>query len=228
MRKLYTWILFIGIIFCSSTQKSYSQEIGIIDTYVTADSLAYIYILPDNKFGYISYHGTSPFSYRHNKNLTRGRIDGPSFIMNQQGAGTYKVKKKNISLNFIQNEHNVEKIVFNKVETQKKANNFSIKITIKSFAYEDEFYDNIGIGSYIKSKDGKIDLNSEFENYFSFKVNKNQLPLELTLNGIYSFVINKKCNQEILIYFNDFKRSTADKIENKVFNMNDLIKIEQE
>jgi hypothetical protein len=227
MKKLKFLILVIGILICNISCKSHSIKTHEVKTFITSDSLAFIYLLPKNKFGFISYGGESPFSYKHNKNITKGHIDGPSFIINEHGTGTYSIGNNNVVLEFKKPEHAVENVTNKKIETKRETDSISIKLIMKSYIYDDE-KDTVGYGTWIKSRDGKIDIRTLFENHITFNLNKKQLPLEIIINGNYTLKIKKKYNQEFTIFLNDFKMFTSNAIENKTFEFDKLLKLKTE
>jgi len=210
----------------------YSQEKIELGTYWTDDQLGSITLLENNQFGYTSFHGISPYMTRLKRKkeiLENGKVKkelcGTMFYsINEQGSGTYSIVDNKLKLNFIKPTHPIDSISFRK--TKRKSKSVSIKIIIKSYLYDDPIFDSIGIGTSIKSKDGSIDLNTHFESYIDFEIDKKQLPMEIVINDNYSFIIKKKYSQEIKLFYNDFKMSMTEGIENKVFDFDKIIKEE--
>ncbi len=210
-------ILLLTILLISKT--FYSQETSREKIYFTSDSLSFIHLLPNKKFGFISYKGDSPLSYYNDDNQTKGHIDGPYFIINEFGSGEYSIENKKIQLNFIKPEHSIDSISIK--ETENLTDSIKVKISFKSYMNSGND-DGIGIGSTIKSKDSLININTMFESFTSFAVKKSKLPLRLIINEKYNLGIVSDRNQDITLFVNDFKKFTTDNIENKVFEFNTL------
>jgi len=208
----------------------YSQEKIKLGTYWTEDKLSSITLLKNNQFGYTSFHGTSPFIAKEKRNQeikkngkAKRRFCGTvSYALNEHRSGIYSIVENKLNLNFIKPIHPVDSISFRK--TKRRSKTISIKIVIKSYLYDDPFFDSIGIGTKIQSKDGSIDLNTKFESYIDFDINKKQLPMEITINDKFTFIIKKKYSQEITLFYNDFKRSMTEGIEDKTFDFDKMIK----
>ena len=214
--KLKT-ILLLTILLLS--KNIYSQENNREKIYFTSDSLSFIHLLPNQKFGFISYKGDSPLSYYNDKNQIKGHIDGPYFTINEFGSGEYSIENKKIRLNFIKPKHSIDSISIK--ETEKKTDSIKVKISFKSYV-NSKNDDGIGIGSTIKSKDSLININTMFESFSSFAVKKSKLPLKLIINEKYNLEIISDKNQDITLFVNDFKKFTTVNIENKVFEFNTL------
>jgi len=220
MKNLFlkTYLLFIFI-------NTYGQNKIDTGIYWSEDKLSSITLLKNNQFGYTSFHGTSPYLYkekRKKENYKRKMCGTIHFSVNEQGTGTYSINKNNLLLNFIKTSHAVDSISFKK--TKKQTKEISIKLKIKSYFYRETFDNFIGIGTDIKSKDGTIDLNTQFENYIVFNLNRNQIPMEITINNNYSFIIKKKYSQEITLFYNDFKMMSTGDIDNKIYDLKKLTK----
>lgn len=220
LKTIYTGILILFVF-----NETYSQENNKTKPYFTSDSLSFIYLFPNNKFGYISYQGESPFSYYFDKNKTKGSIDGPYFSLNEKGFGKYTLDKNKLNLKFITPKHPVDSISKKYYRSTKLNDSLSIKIIIKPYYSNTVTYGMIGVGTRITSKDNSINLNTGFESEIEFKIGENQLPLKLFINGKYSLTIDKNKNQIIELYFNRFKRMTTDNIENKTFDFSKLTKM---
>lgn len=215
-------ILILGIIlFCKDL---YSQENIREKIYITADSLSFIHLLPNQKFGYVSYGGTSPLIYT-NRNKGKRVFCGPSFVIDEFGSGKYSIENKKIQLNFIKPIHSIDSISIK--ETENLTDSIKVKISFKSYLNSGND-DGIGIGSTIKSKDSLININTMFENFTSFAVKKTELPLKLIINEKYNLEIVSERNQDITLFVNDFKKFTTDNIENKVFELNTLTELTNE
>lgn len=214
--KLKT-ILLLTILLIS--KNFYSQKKNREKIYFTPDSLSYIHLLPNQKFGFISYIGNSPLSYYNDENQTKGHIDGPYFTINEFGSGEYLIENKKMKLNFIKPIHSIDSISIK--ETENLTDSIKIKISFKSYLNSGKD-DGIGIGSTIKSQDSLININTMFESFTSFSVKKNKLPLKLIINEKYNLEIVSDRNQDIILFVNDFKKFTTDNIENKVFEFNTL------
>jgi hypothetical protein len=214
--KLKT-ILLLTILLIS--KNFYSQENNREKIYFTSDSLSFIHLLPNQKFGYISYKGVSPLSYYNDKNQIKGYIDGPSFTINEFGSGEYSIEKEKIQLNFIKPTHSIDSI--STKETKNLTDSINVKICFKTYLNSGND-DGIGIGSTIKSKDSLININTMFESFTSFAIKKSKLPLKLIINEKYNLEIVRDRNQDITLFVNDFKKFTTDNIENKVFEFNTL------
>jgi hypothetical protein len=214
--KLKT-ILLLTILLIS--KNFYSQENNREKIYFTSDSLSFIHLLPNQKFGFISYKGDSPLSHRNDKNQIKGHIDGPHFTINEFGYGEYSVENKKIQLNFIKPKHPIDSISIK--ETKNLTDFIKVKISFKSYLNSGND-DRIGIGSTIKSKDSLININTMFESFTSFTVKKSKLPLKLIINEKYNLEIVSDRNQDIILFVNDFKKFTTDSIGNKVFEFNTL------
>ncbi|MCK7590755.1 hypothetical protein M0G43_09230 [Subsaxibacter sp. CAU 1640] len=214
--KLKTIVL-LTILLISKT--FYSQENSREKIYFTSDSLQFIHLLPNQKFGFISYKGHSPLSYHNDKNQKKGSIDGPYFTINEFGSGTYLIENKKIQLNFIKPIHSIDSISI--IETNSLTDSINVKLSFKSYSNSGND-DEIGIGSTIKSKNGLININTMFESFASFAVKKSNIPLKLIINEKYNLEIASNNNQDITLFVNDFKKFTTDNIENKVFEFNTL------
>jgi hypothetical protein len=197
----------------------YSQEKNREKIYFATDSLSFIHLLPNQKFGFISYKGDSPLSYYNDKNQIKGHIDGPYFTINEFGSGEYSIENKKIRLNFMKPKHSIDSISIN--ETENITDSIKVKISFKSYV-NSKNDDGIGIGSTIKSKDSLININTMFESFSSFAVKKSKLPLKLIINEKYNLEIISDKNQDITLFVNDFKKFTTVNIENKVFEFNTL------
>lgn len=208
----------------------YSQEKIKLGTYWTEDKLCSITLLNNNQFGYTSFHGTSPFiakekriqEIKKNSKAKRRFCGTVSYVLNEHGSGIYSIVENKLKLNFIKPIHPVDSISFRK--TKRKSKSISIKIVIKSYVYDDPFSGGIGIGTKIQSKDGSIDLNTKFESNIDFDINKKQLPMEITINDKFTFIIKKKYSQEITLFYNGFKRFMTEGIEDKNFDFDNMIK----
>lgn len=214
--KLKT-ILILTILLIS--KNLYSQENNREKIFFTSDSLSFIHLLPNQKFGFISYKGDSPLSYYNDKNQIKGHIDGPYFIINEFGSGEYSIQNKKIQLNFIKPKHPIDSISIK--ETENLTDSIKVKISFKSYV-NFKNNDGIGIGSTIKSKDSLININTMFESFATFGVEKGKLPLKLVINEKYNLEIVSDKNHDITLFVNDFKKFTTDNIENKVFELNTL------
>ncbi len=210
-------ILILTILLMS--KNLYSQENNREKIFFTSDSLSFIHLLPNQKFGFISYKGDSPLSYNNDKNQIKGHIDGPYFIINEFGSGEYSIQNKKIQLNFIKPEHPIDSISIK--ETKNLTDSIKVKISFKSYV-NSKNNDGIGIGSTIKSKDSLININTMFESFATFGVKKAKLPLKLIINEKYNLEIVSDKNHDITLFVNDFKKFTTDNIENKVFELNTL------
>jgi len=214
--KLKT-ILLLTILLIS--KNFYSQEKNREKIYFATDSLSFIHLLPNQKFGFISYKEDSPLSYYNDKSQIKGHIDGPYFTINEFGSGEYSIENKKIRLNFIKPKHSIDSISIK--ETENITDSIKVKISFKSYV-NSKNDDGIGIGSTIKSKDSLININTMFESFSSFAVKKSNLPLKLIINEKYNLEIVSDRNHDITLFVNDFKKFTTDNIENKVFDLNTL------
>ena len=142
--KLKT-ILLLTIL--SISKNFYSQENSREKIYFTSDSLSFIHLLPNQKFGFISYKGDSPLSYYNDENQTKGHMDGPYFTINEFGSGEYSIENKKIQLNFIKPIHSIDSISIK--ETENLTDSIKVKISFKSYLNSGND-DGIGIGSTIK------------------------------------------------------------------------------
>jgi hypothetical protein len=197
----------------------YSQENNREKIYFTSDSLSFIHLLPNKKFGFISYKGDSPLSYKNDKNQIKGHIDGPYFTINEFGSGEYSFDNKKIQLNFIKPTHSIDSISIR--ETKNLTDSINVKISFKSYLNSGKD-DGIGIGSTIKSMDSLIRINTMFDSFTSFSVKKSKLPLKLIINEKYNLEIVSELNQDIILFVNDFKKLTTENIENKEFELKTL------
>ncbi|AUC84830.1 hypothetical protein CW731_05770 [Polaribacter sp. ALD11] len=213
--KLNTFLLF-GILLIFNNL--YSQENNREKIYFTSDNLSFIHLLPNQNFGYTSYKGDSTLIYWNKKKWKRV-FCGPSFIINEFGSGKYSIVANKIQLDFIKPKHSIDSISIN--ETKNITDSIKVKITFKSYV-NSKNNDGIGIGTTIKSKDDFININTMFEDYTSFTINKKKLPLNLTINEKYNLEILSDKNQDITLFVNDFKKFTTENIENKVFEFNTL------
>ena len=212
--KLKT-ILILGIILiCESI---YSQENNREKIYFTSDSLSFIHLLPNQKFGYVSYKGDSPLSYEYDKNQIKGHIDGPYFIINEFGSGEYSVMNNKIQLDFINPKHSIDSIYIK--ETKNITDSIKVKITFKSYLNSKN---NNGIGNTIKSKNNFININTMFDDVASVTISKKSLPLDLLINDKYHLKIISEQNQDIILFVNDFKKFTTVNIENKTLEFDSL------
>ncbi len=220
--KLRT-ILLLTILLISNS--IYSQENNREEIFFTSDSLSFIHLLPNQKFGYVSYKGQSPLTYKHDKNQIKGHIDGPYFTINEFGSGEYSISNNNVQLNFFKPKHSIDSISVKK--TKNSTDSIKLKISFKSYV-NSKNNDGIGIGSTIKSKDDSININTMFDSFTSFTVKKNKLPLKLIVNEKYNLEIVSELDQDITLFVNDFKKFTTDNIENKEFEFNTLTKQKNE
>lgn len=210
-------ILVLGILlFCKSlcSQENIREKI-----YITSDSLSYIHLLPNQKFGYVSYAGTSPLFYNI-RNKGKKVFCGPSFVIHEFGSGKYTITTDKLKLNFTVPENSIDSVLIK--ETMNNTDSIQVKIIFKSYV-ESQNVSGIGIGSSIKSKDNFINLNTMFEDFASFTVDKKRLPMDLIINDKYILKITNKTNQDITLFVNDFKKFKSENIENKIFNFNELI-----
>ena len=208
-------ILLLTILLLSKS--IYSQKNDREKIYFTSDSLSFIHLLPNQKFGFISYKGDSPLSYYNDKNQKKGSIDGPYFVINEFGSGEYSIENEKIKLNFIKPAHSIDSVSIK--ETKNLNDSINVKISFKS--YLNLRNDNgIGIGSTIKSEDSLININTMFESFAIFRVKKSELPLKLLINEKYNLEIINEMNQNITLFVNEFKKIKTDYIENKVFDLN--------
>ena len=208
-------ILFLTILLFSKS--IYSQKNDREKVYFTSDSLSFIHLLPNQKFGFISYKGDSPLSYYNDKNQKKGSIDGPYFVINEFGSGEYSIENEKIKLNFIKPAHSIDSVSI--TETKNLTDSINVKISFKS--YLNLRNDNgIGIGSTIKSEDSLININTMFESFAIFRVKKSELPLKLLINEKYNLEIVNEMDQNITLFVNEFKKIKTDYIENKVFDLN--------
>jgi len=209
-------ILLLGCFLISN--KNFSQNINKEKVYISSDSLSFIHLLPNQKFGYISYKGQSPLSY---KNQKKGLIDGSYLIINEFGSGKYSITENKIKLDFIESKYAIDSVSISKTDSK----NDYIKVTITFKSYVNSKNDNgIGIGSIIQSSDNYININTMFDDFASFTINKEKLPLNLTINENYNLEIVSQQNQDIILFVNDFKKFSTKNIENKEFELNKLIK----
>ena len=213
--KLNAFLFFATILICNSL---YSQENNREKIYFTSDSLSFIHLLPNQKFGFTSYKGDSPLIY-WNKKKGKRVFCGPSFVVNEFGSGKYSIVDNKIQLDFIKPKHSIDSISIN--ETKNITDSIKVKITFKSYV-NSKNNDGIGIGSTIKSKDSLININTMFDSFTSFTVKKNKLPLKLIINAKYNLEIVSELNQDITLFVNGFKKFTTDNIENKEFEINTL------
>ena len=208
-------ILLLTILLLSKS--IYSQKNDREKIYFTSDSLSFIHLLPNQKFGFISYKGDSPLSYYNDKNQKKGSIDGPYFVINEFGSGEYSIENEKIKLNFIKPAHSIDSVSIK--ETKNLNDSINVKISFKS--YLNLRNDNgIGIGSTIKSEDSLININTMFESFAIFRVKKSELPLKLLINEKYNLEIVNEMDQNITLFVNEFKKIKTDYIENKVFDLN--------
>ena len=208
-------ILLLTILLLSKS--IYSQKNDREKIYFTSDSLSFIHLLPNQKFGFISYKGDSPLSYYNDKNQKKGSIDGPYFVINEFGSGEYSIENEKIKLNFIKPAHSIDSVSIK--ETKNLNDSINVKISFKS--YLNLRNDNgIGIGSTIKSEDSLININTMFESFAIFRVKKSELPLKLLINEKYNLEIINEMDQNITLFVNEFKKIKTDYIENKVFDLN--------
>ncbi|WP_299248509.1 hypothetical protein [uncultured Lacinutrix sp.] len=214
--KLKTILIFTILLI---SKNIYSQENNREKTLFTSDSLSFIHLLPNQKFGFISYKGDSPLSYYNDKNQIKGHIDGPYFTINEFGSGEYLIENKKIQLNFIKPKNSIDSISIK--ETENLTDSIKVKISFKSYV-NSKNDDGIGIGSTIKSKDSLININTMFESFTSFTFKKSKLPLKLIINEKYNLEIESEKSQDITLFVNDFKKFTTDNIENKLFEFKTL------
>lgn len=208
-------ILLLTILLLSKS--IYSQKNDREKIYFTSDSLSFIHLLPNQKFGFISYKSDSPLSYYNDKNKKKGSIDGPYFVINEFGSGEYSIENEKIQLNFIKPAHSIDSVSI--TETKNLTDSINVKISFKS--YLNLRNDNgIGIGSTIKSEDSLININTMFESFAIFRVKKSELPLKLLINEKYNLEIVNEMDQNITLFVNEFKKIKTDYIENKVFELN--------
>tara|TARA_B100000408_G_C10268283_1_gene210708 strand:- start:67 stop:732 length:666 start_codon:yes stop_codon:yes gene_type:complete len=212
--KLKTVLILTILLFSKSI---YSQKNDREKIYFTSDSLSFIHLLPNQKFGFISYKGDSPLSYYNDKNQKKGSIDGPYFVINESGSGEYSIENEKIQLIFVKPAHSIDSISI--TETKNLTDSINVKISFKS--YLNCRNDNgIGTGSIIKSKDSLININTMFESFAMFSVKKTELPLKLIINEKYNLEIVNEMDQNITLFVNEFKKFSTDYIENKVFDLN--------
>jgi len=194
-----------------------------IDFYISSDSLTYIYLLPNKKFGLESFKTYSPLSYKYNKNILKGRLDGPYFIIDEHGYGDYRISAKKLNLKFIKCSNPIDSIYKSKKNRENNSDSINVKIIFKSYI-SPKTQNGIGIGSVIKSKDGKIDYNTMFDDFALIKILKKDIPVELNINGYYNLRINQDVDQEIELFINDFKKFSTDNLNEKSFSLDKLIK----
>jgi hypothetical protein len=227
MKKISLLILVFGILVCNISCKSYAQKPNHYKTFITSDSLAYIYILPKGEFGYISYKGQSPLSYKHDKNIIKGHIDGPYFTINEHGSGKYFYKKDKLILKFIKPKNSIDSISIKKTKSKQDIDSVGIKIIFKSYT-KNQTDEGIGIGSVIKSSDSLINHNTMFDDYALIRIAKQNIPVKLIINGNYQIKIKEKTNQEIELFINQFKQITTENIKNKTFDIKTFIPLNKE
>lgn len=194
------------------------------ETYITSDSLIYIHLLPNKSFGFYSYSGQSPISYRYNKNTTKGHIDGPYFTIKEHGSGNYSIDDNMLLLNFIKPFTTIDSVSFKKSKSKNKSDSLNIEILFKSYAFRKEIF-GAGIGCKINSEDDSINKELGFNDSISLKVLKNRVPFKLIINENYELKIKKKTNQKIEVFINDFKRGSKEILVDRSYSLDELTKI---
>lgn len=219
-------ILFLAILL--STLTIHSQTKTKEKIFTTSDSLTLIHLLPHQKFGYISYEGVSPLKYYYRMRKSRYAHSGfshPLFEVDESGSGTYSIIDNTLHLHFIQPKHAIDSISIKKTQTTSDSLHFKIsfKHYIKSTNYE-----MFAPGSTVISKDSTINVDSGFENFVTFSLQKNKLPIELIINENYPLTITEKQHHDIELFINGFKKWFVTKnIKDKQFNLKELIQLKK-
>lgn len=210
-------------IFCLLILLLYSSFYGqerILKTYLTADSLTVIHLFPNQQFGYTSYQGTSPFTYKH-----IGSIDGPLFEIAEQGSGKYSVHKDRLKLNFVSTKHPVDSISKISSGRSRATDSLNLKIVIKPYYLGPHIDSELGIGTIITSEDITINLNTMFENCVDFKIGKDELPIRFIVNKKYELLVDTASDQEIELFINPFKTMVTQNPADKVLDLKNLTEV---
>jgi len=206
------------------SSSSFGQNKQDIKIYTTHDASVILYLLPNNKFGYTSFIGVSPHTFKNRKN--KGIKPTPArYRVNEYGSGDYSLNNNKLILNFIPSDQPIDSISKIISNTSHSKDSLEIKMIIKPY-YTAKYLDSdLGIGTKVTSTDNTILLNTVFENYGQFKIAKSQIPFDLRINKNYELTIDANCDQEIEIFVNPFKTMGTDKPEDKILDFNSLTDI---
>ncbi len=222
MDQLKNFLLGIFILLISSS--SFGQNKQDIKIYTTQDGSVILYLLPNNKFGYTSFNGVSPHTYKNKKN--KGIKPTPArYEVNENGSGDYSIYNNKLKLNFTRSNHPIDSISKTFTNTPFSKDSLDIKVIIKPYYSAKYLETELGIGTEITTKDCTTLLNTNFENYGRFKIAKSQLPLNLMINKNYELTIDTNSDQIIEMFVNPFKTMGRDKPEDKVLDFNSLTDI---
>jgi len=214
-------LFFLSIFFSLNIYSQKTIEPGI---YLSNDGLEYITILNDTDFGYTSFLNESP--YLHDQKKIKQSFCGTHiFEINKQGIGTFEIIDSKLKLNFGIKEKPLDSIKINKVTPAKYVDSSSINFKIKTYSYKE--LENVVLGVSIKSDDGEIDTNTGFESEKLFKLNKNQFPITFIVNDEKEITLEEpKIDYFVYLFFNVTKIGRLDRLENKSFILDQLLKIE--
>ncbi|WP_055444267.1 hypothetical protein [Lacinutrix himadriensis] len=220
--------LMILVIFYSSIH-FYSQEKIELGTYLTENKLGYVTLLKNKKFGFVSYHVSSPYTTMEERKIKKIKkvLDGPSYIINEHGSGIYSFKNNKLKLEFIKPNHPIDSISIKETKTEYKSDSIEVKIIFKSYIAK-KYDEDVGYINDIKSNNGRINYNTMFDNFAHFKISKNELPFNLTINENFPLTIRKKTSQEIELFINQFKKITTENLVDKIFEFEKLILLKTE
>lgn len=216
--KILTFLLIVFSI------NIYSQKNLKPGVYISEDKLEYITILNSTDFGYTSFLNESPYLYKQKK-PKQTFCGSVYFSVNKKGIGTYKIKGSDLQLAFSQKEEPLDSIIIKRISRGFTKDSILVNFKIKTYNYRE--VENRVLGVSIKSKDGTIETNTNFENNKVIKLNKNQFPITFIINEGKTITLEKpKTDYLIFLFFNSTKIGKLDKLENKSFSIEKLIKVE--
>ncbi|MCY2686801.1 hypothetical protein [Salinimicrobium sp. TH3] len=217
-------IIFLGIFTLFISSSSFGQNKPDIKIYTTQDRSVILYLLPNSKFGYTSFNGVSPNTFKDRTN--KGIKPTPArYEVNEYGSGDYSLNNNKLKLNFTLSDQPIDSISKIISNTSYSKDSLEIKMIIKPYFSAKYLDSDLGIGTKVTSTDNSILLMTDFENYGEFKIAKSQLPLNLMINKNYELTIDTNSDQIIEIFVNPFKTRGTDKPKDKVLDFNSLTDI---
>lgn len=189
-------------------------------SYITSDSLSYIHLLPNNNFGLVSYKSISPIKDFYKKK----RFSSSHFVISEFGAGNYKFKKNKLYLRFRKSRSVIDSITIKHENENIEKDSINLSLNFKSYLDRKD-KEGIGLDIGIKDKKGKINVNTMFNDYKNINISKKDLPIILFIDSNYKLKINKKNDQRVELFINEFKKKSLYSCKKKIFTLNKLIKL---
>lgn len=191
-------------------------------TFITSDKKAYITFLEENKFGYVSYNGESPYEHSLSKNH-KTFCNNKIFEIKEKGFGIYEIKNNSIFLYFNSKMNPLDRIELKKSQPKRISDTINVAFNIET--YSTEIIDNQVLGVRIKSENNSINLNSEFDNKVTVDLHINQIPIIFIINENTKVLVSEIYDYNFKLGFNQYKLFSTENIKNKIFKFSELTQI---